>query len=80
MRRFHLVRHEDVTNISGTGVVAEGCVYSRGKVVVVWLTSVPSIVVYDDLASVEAIHGHGGKTEVRFLDPDPGQSWPEAVA
>lgn len=69
MRRFILQRDEDVTGISGTGVVAEGVEFSNGRAVVHWITGDHrSTVVWEDVASVEAIHGHGGASQIVWLD------------
>lgn len=62
-RRFNLVRHEDET-----GVIAQGVQFSNGRVVMQWTTDTVSITVFDSIEDVEAIHGHGGKTEVVWLD------------
>lgn len=35
-RRFHLVRDDDETGISGTGVVAEGIEFSNGMCAACW--------------------------------------------
>lgn len=70
MRRFHLQRNEDATGISGTGKVAEGVLWTNGWVSLMWLTEVFSLVTYPDLASVEKIHGHGGRTLVVWDDAD----------
>lgn len=69
MRRFELHRHEDETGVSGTGVVAEGVVFQNGKIAMAWLTRHKSLTIYDDMTTLEAIHGHGGKTKVVFRDP-----------
>ena len=61
-QEFHLVRIEDETGISGTGVVARGCVLPSGAVVMEWQTFHSSICIYKTLTDVEAIHGHNGKT------------------
>jgi len=61
---FHLERDEDETGVSGTGAVAEGIVFSNGKVVMSWLTEHTSIAVYENMNHLEAIHGHNGKTRV----------------
>lgn len=67
MRRFVLDRLDDETGISGTGIVAEGVVFSDGKVALRWMVGEHrSTGVWDGLESVEAIHGHGGKTIPRF--------------
>lgn len=68
-RRFHLERDTDVTGISGTGVVAEGIVFSNGKTVIAWVVGEhQSTVVWDGIESVDAIHGHGGATRIVWDD------------
>ena len=65
MRTFHLQRDEDVTGISGTGIVAEGVEFSNGTVVIAWIVGEhQSTVVWPSIEAVEAIHGHGGATRV----------------
>lgn len=68
MRRFQLVREVDVTGVSGTGVVAEGVVFSTGWVALTWLTAINSLVFYPAMANVEHIHGHQGSTRIVWLD------------
>lgn len=68
MRRFILVRQEDVTGVSGTGIIAEGVQWSGGWVSLVWLTPYWSHVWYPSIEHVERIHGHGGQTVVDWLD------------
>ena len=68
-RLFHLIRDEDHTGVSGTGIVAEGVVFSTGRVALHWISSnLSSTALHDSLENVQAIHGHGGKTRVVFLD------------
>lgn len=78
-RRFELVRLEDETGVSGTGVVAVGVAYPDGAVHMQWLNESN-----DDLETssngcafkpapdgVEAtieIHGHEGRTELQWID------------
>lgn len=77
MRTFHLERYEDETGISGTGVVAEGVEFSDGTTVLRWLEAGtarpdvvrPTTVVHESVASVEALHGHGGKTQIVYPEP-----------
>lgn len=68
-RAFHLVRDVDETGVSGTGVVAEGVEFSDGVVALRWPSRWPTSVVFHErgMESVEAIHGHGGKTRIVFL-------------
>jgi hypothetical protein len=68
MRRFYLQRDEDVSNVSGTGVVAEGIEWDDGKVCLRWRGKHRSMVLWDDIASVEVIHGHDGRTRVVWVD------------
>jgi hypothetical protein len=68
---FQLVRKEDVTGVSGTGVVAEGVEFSSGVVVLTWLSDWPTSVVFHDrgIDSVKAVHGHNGSTVIHWISP-----------
>lgn len=70
MRRFVLIRSEDVTGISGIGMVAEGVQFHDGKCVMAWRSKHRSISVYTSIEDLEAIHGHNGQTIVSWLDKD----------
>jgi len=69
MRRFHFMRLEDASGVSGCGKVAEGVVFSNGKVALEWFGNHASTNVYDSLDDVEFIHGHNGRTKIIFEDP-----------
>lgn len=58
MRRFAMDRANDVSGVSGTGMVLEGVVFSTGVVVVHWLTPPPrgSISVFDSIDQFLDIH------------------------
>lgn len=65
LRTFELHRDDDETGISGTGVVAEGVQFSDGPVALRWIVGeYRSTVVWPDVESVEAIHGHNGRTRI----------------
>ena len=68
MKRFQLKRHHDVSGVSGVGVVADGVLFSDGTTVIHWRGEHRSTVIWKDLASVLAIHGHQGHTEIVWLD------------
>lgn len=68
MRRFLLVRTEDVSGTSGVGVVAEGCEYSNGWVNIHWLSQLASFEMCENIKTFMSIHSHGGKTTVEWLD------------
>ena len=79
IRVFSLVRSEDESGVSGTGVVAEGVELSSGQCVLSWLTTprgwdrVPAgVAVYESLEHLEAVHGHGGKSQVVLHDYPAG--------
>lgn len=72
-RVFILFRDKDVTGISGTGPVADGVVFPDGATVVRWRDLGgpaaergvrPTTVVFETVAAVEALHGHGGATRI----------------
>ncbi len=58
MRTFTLRRSEDVSGVSGTGIVLEGTLFTTGIVVVHWLTPPPrgSIAIFDTLDQLLSIH------------------------
>ena len=71
MRRFELHRDEDVSGVSGCGVVAEGVAFSAGGPVALrWLSDWPTSVVFHDrgVESLEAVHGHNGRTRIVWID------------
>lgn len=68
MRRFVLERTEDVSGISGTGTVAEGVQFEDGTVVLEWKGKYASIVIYHNIAELEHIHSHEGRTKVVWID------------
>lgn len=70
MRRFHFERVEDASGVSGCGVVAEGIVFSDGKVALEWFGTHSSTNLYSSLEDVQFIHGHQGKTRIIFDDPE----------
>lgn len=70
MRRFNLLRYEDVSNVSGVGVVAHGVEFPDGTVALRWAIPdlPPSTAVWNSVIAVVAIHGHKGKTVIEWID------------
>jgi hypothetical protein len=65
MKKFYLLRHEDVNGNSGTGVVAEGVIFDHGGMcAMTWLTSISTITMFRTIKDVITLHGHDGKTQV----------------
>jgi hypothetical protein len=79
-RRFKLVRHTDVSGVSGTGVVAEGVEWSDGSVALRWHGKWPTTAVFQEggVQAVLGIHGHNGLTEIVWDDGPGGQPFEEA--
>ncbi len=68
MRRFVLVRVKDLTGVSGTGIVAEGAVFTDGRSVIRWLREPHAMGIYQSLNDVITVHGHEGGTHLHFID------------
>lgn len=73
-RRFELHRDEDETGVSGTGVVAEGVVFTDGKVALRWRTATASTTLFDNLEQMREVHGHDGKTRIVYPDEERARS------
>ena len=68
MRRFTLLRLEDESGVSGTGTVAEGCQFSNGLGALTWCRDLTSMTWGHSIEDLDAIHSHGGKTLVVWVD------------
>lgn len=68
-RTGSLFRTNDVTGVSGTGIVADVVEWPDGSASVRWRGDDPSIVFWDRATSVEKIHGHGGHTHIVWDNP-----------
>jgi hypothetical protein len=69
MRTFHLARDEDVSGVSGLGVVAEGVEFDDDTVVLHWRGEHRSTVIWPSIDSVIAVHGHDGRTRIVWDEP-----------
>jgi hypothetical protein len=68
--RFILERHEDINQISGTGIVADGALFQAGvrqAAFLRWRTTAAGICWFDGTQSILEEHGHQGKTVIRFI-------------
>ncbi|AEO93507.1 gp248 [Bacillus phage G] len=69
LSEYFLQRNEDFSGVSGTGVVAKGVILPSGKCVHEWSNSyVQSLNMYPNIKAVEHIHGHEGRTIVKFVE------------
>lgn len=71
-KRFVLRRDTDITGVSGTGIVAEGVMFSDATVAIRWRGSAASTVIWSRIEDAIAIHGHGGATVVEWIDDPAG--------
>ncbi|MFH9248205.1 hypothetical protein ACH4LK_22585 [Streptomyces lydicus] len=69
-RLFALHRDRDISGVSGTGIVADGCAWPDGTVSIRWRGAHPSTVSWNSLADAEHVHGHGGATRIVWADAD----------
>lgn len=68
-RRFVVIRDEDVSHVSGTGLVCEGVEFSDKHAAIHWLGKWPLTTPHQDgVVSIKAIHGHENKTRLVYLD------------
>jgi len=79
LRRFWLYRDEDPTGVGGTGIVAEGILFSDGRAVIRWLSAISAIGLYRSLDEIRMIHGHGGKTKILMNDVYEDVVPPESI-
>ena len=68
MRRFRLIRDDDISGVSGLGHVADGVQFEDGRVVTRWRAAVAQTCVWDSIDHVLAVHGHQGATRVVWID------------
>lgn len=72
LRPFFLYRADDVSGMSGTGVVAVGTVLPSGRAVMEWQSRWPTVTVFRSVEDIVRIHGHGGKTVLCWGLPPQG--------
>ncbi|AGM11191.1 hypothetical protein M197_gp26 [Haloarcula hispanica tailed virus 2] len=81
--RFRLVRTEDESGVSGTGVVAYGVLWTDGAVDLQWCnhrndrvqTDRNGFASYHSERGLEdclEVHGHEGRTTIEWIDTAPG--------
>lgn len=67
-RRFVLQRNEDFSGVSGVGDVADGIEFPDGTVAMRWRGSRPATSFYESADALISIHGHEGRTTIRWVD------------
>lgn len=64
MKTFVLNRKEDISGVSGTGVVAEGVEFIGGMCAIHWLGRYSTVEICQSMDDLKAVHGHEGRTEI----------------
>jgi hypothetical protein len=69
-RPFHLVRYDDVSDVSGTGIVAQGVQFRDGQIALQWCCpGLPtSVAIWASIEDILVVHGHQGRTVVKWAD------------
>lgn len=67
-RTFQLRRTQDVSGVSGLGIVAWGTQFPDGTVVTHWNFAITHTDMWNSIEHMISIHGHGGATVVEWLD------------
>lgn len=70
MRTFRLIRNEDVSGVSGTGVICEGVEFHDRQVALSWFGQHHTLEIAPSIESVVAIHGHEGRTIIEWDQPE----------
>lgn len=78
MRTFKMIRKEDLTGTSGTGIVATGTVLNNGQTTLSWCVpakvadgsyrAITTITTYNSWQDCILLHGHNGRTFIQFDD------------
>ena len=71
MKYFILERFEDATGISGIGIVVEGIIWSDGTVAYRWLSDIATTIIADSIEDVMVLHGHDGRTKIKYVHTLP---------
>jgi hypothetical protein len=72
LRRFILVRRHDPTEVSGTGIVAEGVEFAETKMCALFWRNSESGGIYLHVGVIREKHCHHGYTDLVWVDGDSG--------
>jgi hypothetical protein len=77
-RPFLLQRDRDISDVSGTGIIADGILFPDGHAAIHWRGTWPLTTPHPDgLESILAIHDHGGQGDLHVLWADTQGDAPE---
>lgn len=64
---FKLIRNNDISGISGTGLVAYGCEFQYNFIVLFWIGSINSMTFHTSMSNIEHIHCHSGLSFIQYI-------------
>lgn len=67
LKQFYLNRTDDISGVSGTGIIGQGVILPSGRVVMEWTTKHKSIAIYDSIDKIQVLHAHKG-TELIYVN------------
>lgn len=74
-RGFLLIRHIDISGVSGTGPIAEGTEWTDGSASLRWRGIHAATTFFEaGVRTILAVHGHGGSTDLLYVDGQNGQA------
>jgi len=68
LKQFYLDRKDDISGVSGTGIIGHGVILPSGRAVMEWTTKYRSIAIYDSIDEIQMLHAHKGKTELIYVE------------
>jgi len=70
MKLFQLNRIIDKSGVSGLGIIAEGVLFSNGKICIRWIGQYSSLVIWDSIEDLKNVNLHNNNTEIIWLNYD----------
>ena len=67
IRRWIMVRQEDVSGVSGVGLVAAGIEFATGEVVGAFMSKFPGSFSFPSMSVAQNVHSHKGKHDTKIL-------------
>ena len=74
-----LMRHRDISGVSGEGPIGTVVEFSSGLTAFHWDTDTPSVTVYTDVRHVLQLHGHQGASTLELNDTEALLAWYERL-
>lgn len=70
IRRWIMVRNEDISGVSGTGLVAAGVEFATGGVAGSFVSKYPGCFTYPSMSILQHVHSHEGAHDTKIIYVD----------